>query len=416
MFAKTFLTTLIFIAFCGCQQNIQTDNIKFGLDVLVDSNINLLQGKRIGVITNQTGVNTEGKHIVDLLFQADGVELVALFGPEHGIRGNIEGGFKIDTQVDNKTGVPILSLYGKTKKPTPEMLENIDLLIFDIQDIGTRFYTYISTMSVAMEAAAENNIPFMVLDRPNPIMGAIVEGPVLEEGFESFVGIHKIALRHGMTIGELAVLFNEEKFLANGIKADLTVVKLENWKRNHYYNEFGIEWIKPSPNIPDIETAFLYPGIGLLEATIVSEGRGTTRPFKNIGAPWLNNVTLLHKLQLLKFEGISVDTTSYVPVDMPGIAMNPKFEGQKCFGLQLSITDPYEFQSAAFGINLICLIKKLHPDRFAWRSERGIDIMSGTDKFRKAVDSGKTAEQILKILHQDVLEFKELREKYLLYE
>lgn len=389
---------------------------KLGIDVMEQNEFAVLQGKRVALITNQTGVDSRGNHIIDLFFNAAGVDFVALFGPEHGIRGDVEGGFEIKDQKDPKTGVPIFSIYGNTKKPTPEMLQGIDVLIFDIQDVGARFYTYISTMSLCMEAAAENNIEFMVLDRPNPITGAIVEGPVLEDEYKSFVGIHPIALRHGMTVGELARMFNEEGWLANGVKANLTIIPMENWYRNGWYGELGLKWIKPSPNMPSAMTALLYPGIGLLETCNISEGRGTLQPFEVIGAPWLDHVQLANALRDKSLQGIQLDTTSYIPVDMPGAAVNPAYEGQRCRGLRLLVTNPLEFHSVAFGLHLICAIKKLHPDQFAWNSQRSPRLMFGNDETVVAIEAGQAAEQIIDSWMPKLEAFKLTREKYLLYE
>ena len=406
---------LVFILL-GCHSQSSEPSVKFGLDVLMKSKLDLLKGKRVGVITNQTGVDSKGTHIIDLLYQAPAVELVAIFAPEHGIRGDVEGGDQIDNQKDTKTGVPILSIYGQTRKPIPEMLQDIDVLIFDIQDVGTRFYTYISTMSLCMEAAAENNIEFVVLDRPNPISGTIVEGPVLEEKYKSFVGIHPIALRHGMTVGELARMFNEEGWLTDGVKAKLTVIKIKNWKRENWYGDLGLKWIKPSPNMPSPTTALLYPGMGLLESCNISEGRGTNKPFENIGAPWLDQVTITKILNEAKIPGIKIDTTSYIPVDMPGAAMNPKFEGQRCNGLLLTITEPQRFTSVEFGIHLICAIKAIHPDKFAWKSPQSPLRMFGKIETPQAIDQGKSPEEIFGSWHSKVEPFKKTRDKYLLYE
>lgn len=410
------LVQSLVIILLSCSTHNQDSPMKLGIDVLVESKLNLLQGKRVGVITNQTGVDSKGNHIIDLLYQAPGVELVALFGPEHGIRGDREGGYQIDNQKDIKTGIPIYGIYGKTKKPTFEMLQNIDVLIFDIQDVGTRFYTYISTMSLCMEAAAENHLEFMVLDRPNPIIGAMVEGPVLEKEYLSFVGIHPIALRHGMTVGELAQLFNEQGWLANGVKAKLTVISMENWRRNSWYGESGLKWIKPSPNMLSPVTALLYPGIGLLETCNISEGRGTTRPFENIGAPWFNHAAVAKILNLARIPGIKVDTTSFIPLDMPGAVMNPEYEGQLCKGLLFTITDPHLFPCVSFGIHLICAIKKLHPDQFAWSSPRSPLIMFGNEQTPGAIDEGRSPQEVIQSWQPKLNEFKKLREKYLLYE
>ncbi len=390
--------------------------LKYGSDVFMEKYIHQLKGKRVGLITNHTAVNRQGHHIADLLHRAGDIHLVALFGPEHGIRGAVEAGFHVNADTDEATGVPIFSLYGETRKPTPDMLKDIDVLIFDIQDIGTRFYTYISTMALAMEAAAEKRISFIVFDRPNPINGRIVEGPVLEDGYQSFVGIHPIALRHGMTVGELARLFNEEGYLPNHLKAELMIMPVENWKRTDSIDASVQHWIKPSPNITDIETAFLYPGMGLLEATNISEGRGTPLPFKNIGAPWVDNITLSGELKKINLPGVHFDTASFIPVDLPGIAMDPKYNGENCKGLRFHVSDQDQFQSVALGIHLICIFKKLHPDQFRWRSQRSIDIMAGTDKFRLAVDSGQSADQIIEMLQTDVDRFKSVRQKYLLYQ
>lgn len=413
---KIIFFNLLFVALISCSNTPAMKPVELGLDVLQINQFALLKNKKVGVITNQTGLDSKGQHIADIVHSAPEVELVALFGPEHGIRGNIEGGFTVSKQIDEQTGVPIFSLYGDTRKPTSEMLQNIDVLVFDIQDVGTRFYTYISTMALALEAAAENDIQFVVLDRPNPITGNIVEGPVLEEEFKSFVGIYPIALRHGMTVGELAILFNEEGYLKDGIKADLSVVPMNNWRRNTWYSELDLKWIRPSPNMPDPETALLYPGIGLLEAAVISEGRGTSIPFKNIGAPWLDSATLVEELKKINFEGISFDTTSFIPIDMPGAAVNPKFEGLRCKGLKLSVTEPMSFMSVKFGVHLICLIRRMHPDKFDWRSVRGIDILAGTDEFRKSVDAGVAAEEILSSFELELEKFMAVRDKYLLYE
>jgi uncharacterized protein YbbC (DUF1343 family) len=413
---RILLLHLSIIFFLECAAQCSAQPVKLGIDVLMESKLDLLKDKRVGVITNQTGVDSKGSHIIDLLYQAPEVELVALFAPEHGIRGDVEGGYHIDNQKDAKTGVPILSIYGKTKKPTPEMLHNIDVLIFDIQDVGTRFYTYISTMSLCMEAAAENKIEFMVLDRPNPITGTIVEGPILEEQYKSFVGIHPIALRHGVTVGELARMFNEEGWLASGVKAKLTIVPLKNWKRDSWYGELGLEWIKTSPNMPSPTTALLYPGMGLLETCNISEGRGTNRPFENIGAPWLDHAAISLTLKKIPIPGIKIDTTSYIPIDMPGAAINPVYEGQRCNGLFFTISDPHRFLSVAFGIHLICAIKKMHSDKFTWNSPRSPLIMFGNDETPKAIDEGKLPEEIIQSWQLKLEEFKKIRQKYLLYD
>jgi uncharacterized protein YbbC (DUF1343 family) len=393
--------------------------VRTGLDVVVASGFSEFKGKRVGIITNQTGIDLERRHIADLFHEADGVQLVALFGPEHGIRGDIEGGAKITTRVDDKTGVTVYSLYGETRKPTPEMLKNIDALIFDIQDVGARFYTYISTMSLAMEAAAELKIPFYVLDRPNPI-GDLVEGPVLDMAQRSFVGIHPIALRHGMTVGELAQMFNDQGWLQTGpkkapqtIKADLRIIKMEGWRRDMLFDETGLPWVMPSPNMTSPVTALLYPGIGLLEATNFSEGRGTNSPFEKVGAPWADSKQLIEKLQN-HFPGIYLRPIDFIPVDLPGKAMNPKFEGSGCRGLQLDITQPRAFHAVAFGVHLLCALQEKYPKKFVLNENR-MARMSGQAWVGKMILAGKTPEAILARIEKETQAFRDLRVKYLLY-
>jgi uncharacterized protein YbbC (DUF1343 family) len=346
-----------------------------GLEVIVAEDFKPLHGKTIGLITNHTGSDRQGRHIVDLFLRAKGVRVAALFGPEHGIRGRSEGGAKIATQSDSASGLTIYSLYGATRKPSPEMLHGLDALVFDMQDAGARFYTYISTMSLAMEAAAEADIDFYVLDRPNPI-GGRVEGPVLEEEHRSFVGIHPVALRHGMTIGELAQMFlGEGWILPRGDLnhsgkppqtpwAKLRIIRMQNWRHSLLFSETGLPWIAPSPNMTSLQAALLYPGVALLEATNFSEGRGTVRPFEVIGAPWLDPARLMAELQHV-MPGIVLEATRFTPVAIPGKVMNPKFENQECPGLALAVTEPHRFETVKFGVALLCALHKIHPDEFA---------------------------------------------------
>jgi uncharacterized protein YbbC (DUF1343 family) len=393
--------------------------VRSGLDVVVASSFSEFKGKRVGIITNQTGIDQERNHIADLFHEAEGVELVALFGPEHGIRGDIEGGAKITTRVDAKTGVTVYSLYGETRKPAPEMLKNTDALIFDVQDVGARFYTYISTMALAMEAAAEAKIPFYVLDRPNPI-GDLVEGPVLDPAHRSFVGIHPIALRHGMTVGELAQMFNEEGWLQTGpkdasqtIKADLHVIKMEGWRRDMLFEETGLPWIMPSPNMTSPVTALVYPGMGLLEATNFSEGRGTQSPFEKVGAPWAESNKLLERLQD-RVPGIYLRPLDFIPIDIPGKAMNPKFKGTGCRGLQLDVTQPHTFQSVAFGIHLLCALREIYPKKFVLNEDR-MARLSGQAWVGKMILAEKKPEAVLQRIEKETQTFRDLRQKYLLY-
>ena len=265
--------------------------VKTGLDN-VTSFAEVFQNQRIGIITNHTAYNKSGLHIVDVFAAMKTVQIKALFGPEHGIRGDTDAGGKIADENDPSRNIPIYSLYGKTLKPTPEMLKDIDILVFDIQDIGARFYTYVWTMALAIEAAAENNIRFIVLDRPNPITGNHVEGNILDMNYSTFVGKYPIPVRHGMTIGELAMMFNGEGWSYDRVQCDLQIIPAKNWQREMWFDQTGLKFIKPSPNIPDLMTAIIYPGMCLLEGTNVSEGRGTQEPFKIFGAPWIDSAKL----------------------------------------------------------------------------------------------------------------------------
>ncbi|TYS63818.1 DUF1343 domain-containing protein [Bacillus infantis] len=382
---------------------------ELGIEVLLDDEKELIEGKRVGLITNPTGVDQELNSIVDLLHNDPEVELTALYGPEHGVRGSAQAGEYVEFYTDEKTGLPVYSLYGATKKPTPEMLENVDVLLFDIQDVGTRFYTYIYTMAYAMEAAKENDIPFIVLDRPNPLGGTEVEGPVLETPYKSFVGNYEIPLRHGMTVGELAKLFNEEF----KIGADLTVVKMKGWKRDMLYDETGLQFVMPSPNMPTLDTALVYPGAALIEGTNVSEGRGTTKPFELIGAPFINADNLAQQLNSLNLKGVSFRAASFTP-------SISKHAGKLSHGIQIHITDPDEFEPVKTGLHIVKSIHDLYPEDFAFRAEdsRGIsffDQLIGNGWVREAIEEGKSVEWIESQRKDELKDFTKVRKDYLMY-
>lgn len=414
------LILLVFLAFLTPQLHSQKQpTIRTGLDVVVATDFSDFTGKRVGLVTNHTGIDRDGRHIADLFKQAKGAELVALFGPEHGVRGQAEAGAKIASGIDSLTGVKVYSLYGEINKPTAAMLQNIDVLIFDIQDVGARFYTYISTMALAMEAAAEAKIPFYVLDRPNPI-GDLVEGPGLDPAERSFVGMYPIALRHGMTVGELAQMFNEEGWLKTGpketpqtIKADLHVIKMDGWRRDMVFVETGLPWVSPSPNMTSPATALLYPGTCLLEATNFSEGRGTHSPFEKVGAPWLDSQELMARLQD-RVPGIDLRPIDFIPLDIPGKALNPKFKGTGCRGLQLEVTDPHQFRAVAFGIHLLCALQALHPKQFVIK-ENSMARLSGQRWVAQMILAGNKPATILERIEKETAGFRELRQKYLLY-
>ena len=392
----------------------QNSKVLTGADILLSDSLDLVTNKNVGIVTNHTGLLSNGTHIVDTLNSLNQVNVVVLFGPEHGIRGDAPDGHSISDGKDSKTGIQVYSLYGKTKKPTKEMLKNVDILVFDIQDIGARFYTYISTMFFAMQAAVENNIPILILDRPNPINGIRVEGPIIQEGFKSFVGIANIPIMHGMTIGELALFFNEENLLNDNLKADLKIIKMQNWTRNMYFDETGLTWVNPSPNMTSLETALLYPGLCLIEGTNISEGRGTPTPFLNIGAPFINSDSLISKLNSYKLEGISYSKINFTPVEIPNMASKPKFEKENCNGIYFTITDRQKLNSLKLGLVLIYSIMKLNPNDFSFR-ESSIDRLYGSSNLRTMLTKGFSPNEIMNTWKQDLEKFNQIRKKYLIY-
>lgn len=379
-------------------------NQKFalGAEMLMKDEKKLLKGKRVGLITNPTGVDQNLNSVVDLLNNDPDIQLEALYGPEHGVRGDAQAGQYVDYYIDEVTGLPVYSLYGKTRKPTPEMLENIDVLVFDIQDVGTRFYTYIYTMALAMEAAQEKGIPFIVLDRPNPLGGKKVEGPVLDPKFASFVGQYAIPLRHGMTVGELARLFNKEF----DIGADLTVVKMKGWKRNDYFDETGLQFVMPSPNMPTLETALAYPGAALIEGTNVSEGRGTTKPFELIGAPFISSPELVTRLNQLDLPGVTFRAASFTPTFS-------KHSGKLSHGVQIHITDRNEYEPVETGLHIVKTLKDLYPEQV--QLTPFFDNLIGNGWIRPAIEDGMTVKEMESRWKKDLKEFEKVRKKYLMY-
>ncbi|CEG25475.1 cell wall regulatory locus protein [Bacillus sp. B-jedd] len=383
---------------------------QLGAEALLKDHKDLIKGKRVGLITNPTGVDKNLTSIVDLLFNDPDVELTALYGPEHGVRGSAQAGQYVEYYIDEKTNLPVYSLYGKTRKPTPEMLENIDVLLFDIQDVGTRFYTYIYTMAYAMEAAKENNIPFIVLDRPNPLGGVKVEGPVLDASkYTSFVGNYAIPLRHGMTVGELAKLFNKEF----NIGADLTVVEMKGWKRSMYFDETPFEFVMPSPNMPTLETALVYPGGALIEGTNVSEGRGTTKPFELIAAPFINADDLAAELNGLDLPGVKFRAASFIPTFS-------KHSGVLSHGIQIHITNRDAFQPVETGLHIVKTIHDMYPDKFQFRApdSKGIsffDLLVGNGWIRQGIEDGKSVEEMKAQWEDELDQFMDVRDKYLIY-
>lgn len=375
-----------------------------GVEVLLEDQKDLLKGKKVGLITNPTGIDSKLTSIVDLLHNDPDIELTALFGPEHGVRGDAQAGAYVEFYIDEKTKLPVYSLYGQTKKPTPKMLENVEVLVFDIQDVGTRYYTYIYTMAYAMEAAKENNIPIVVLDRPNPQGGLSVDGPVLEPDAASFVGLYPIPTKHGMTVGELASFFNE-KF---EIGADLTVVKMKGWKRSMDYDDTGLPFVLPSPNMPTVSTTFAYPATGLVEGTNLSEGRGTTKPFELIGAPFINSTDLAAKLNSLSLPGVKFRAASFTPTFS-------KHAGKLSHGIEIYVTDREEFEAVPTGLHIIKTVHDMYPKDFQFLSSNFFDKLIGNTWVRPMILEGASVTDIMYKYQKEQDEFKKVRKEYLIY-
>ncbi|WP_406818023.1 exo-beta-N-acetylmuramidase NamZ family protein [Metabacillus indicus] len=375
-----------------------------GVEVLLEDEKELLKGKKVGLITNPTGIDSNLNSIVDQLHNDPEIELTALFGPEHGVRGDAQAGSYVEFYIDEKTGLPVYSLYGATKKPTPEMLENVEILLFDIQDVGTRYYTYIYTMAYAMEAAKENNIPIVVLDRPNPQGGDSVDGPVLEPEAASFIGLYPIPTKHGMTVGELASLFNEEF----NIGADLTVVKMRGWKRSMDYDDTGLPFVLPSPNMPTVSTAFVYPATGLIEGTNLSEGRGTTKPFELIGAPFINSTDLAAELNALSLPGVKFRAASFTPTFS-------KHAGKLSHGVEVYVTDREEFDAVPTGLHIIKTVHDMYPEDFQFLENNFFDKLIGNTWTRPMILEGAAVSDITDKYKKDLDAFKKVRKEYLIY-
>ena len=393
---------------CQIQKPVET-----GLDQISEFS-HLFKNKRIGIITNHTAYNLKNENIIDIFSNQVEAKINALFGPEHGIHGENAAGEKVADQIDTDTKIPIYSLYGKTLKPTPEMLQNIDVLVFDIQDIGARFYTYIHTMSLAMEAAAENNITFVVLDRPNPINGIDIEGNILEREFATFVGLYPIPVRHGMTVGELASMINGEGWLKNHVEANLYVVPMKGWMREFWFDNTGLKWRPPSPNIPDLNVATVYPGTCLFEGTNISEGRGTYKPFLVIGTPWFYNDQFSMINKLIDLPGVQFGPISFTPISIPNMAPEPKYINLKLTGVSLFITDRKTFRPYLTGIALVKFLYEIDKRNFKWNTNH-FDRLCGSNRIREFITKGKTVEDIKFWIDQGLADFKQIRTKYLLY-
>ena len=378
--------------------------VRLGIEVLLSDSIHLVAGKRVGLITNHTGITPDGKSTIDLLYGAKGVRLTALFAPEHGIRGQAAAGQRIDDEVDSKTGVPIFSLYGATRVPTPEMLKDVDVLVFDIQDIGSRTYTYQWSMALASEVATANGKDFIVLDRPNPVRGDIVEGGVLDPAYASFVGQYAVALRSGLTPGELI------RFLigTGQVKASVKVVPMQGWKRSMWWDETLLPWRNPSPNIRSFDAALLYTGTVFFEGTNLSEGRGTPAPFQRIGAGWLKDAgEIARELNKRGLPGVSFDSTSVT------IEQGQKWGGQTIPMISVTVTDRVAIKPYQVGLQMLRAIYSRHKGEFQWRVQ-SIDRLSGSGRAREAVELDKL-DALIREFDQESREFSRQTAPYLIY-
>jgi uncharacterized protein YbbC (DUF1343 family) len=373
--------------------------VQTGLDVLESQKFAPLRGKRVGLITNHTGLDSQERNIVDLLSHAPDVQLIALFSPEHGLAGRNDE--RIASSKDPATGLPVYSLYGETRRPTEEMLKGIDALVFDIQDAGVRFYTYTVTMAYCMEEAAKRHIAFFVLDRPNPLGGEIVEGPMLDVDKTSFVAYYPLPVRYGLTIGELAQLFNAE----NHIGADLHVIAMRNWHRNYFFESTGIKWIPPSPNLRTIKGSILYPGIEILQSAGVSVGRGTQTPFEEFGAPWLNGDEVAAVLNARNLPGVRFSGQPFIPI--AGL-----YSGQRCGGVALRVTDRFKVRSMRMGLEIAAILQKLYPKQFD--SAKLLELVGNTDTIQQ-LQTGVPPEKIVASWSASLTAFDQMRRRYFLY-
>jgi uncharacterized protein YbbC (DUF1343 family) len=383
----------------AAQPHSHSSHIQVGLDVLEIEKFSPLKGKRVGLITNHTGLDSQGRSTIEALAHATNVKLVALFSPEHGIAGHADE--KIATSKDASTGLPIYSLYGDHLRPTDEMLAGLDALVFDVQDAGVRFYTYTTTMAYCMEEAAKHNIAFFVLDRPNPLGGEIVEGPMLDPDKTSFVAYYPLPIRYGLTIGELAQLFNSE----NHINADLHVIQLKNWHRNLFFESTSLRWVPPSPNLRTLKGSLLYPGLEILQNAGVSVGRGTESPFEEFGAPWINGEEVAAELNARDLAGVHFVNQPFVPVS--GL-----YTGRRCGGVGVRVTDRSTLRSMRVGLEIAALLQKKYPKDF---DASKLILLLGNADAVNALQGGTPPEKIIESWSKDLAAFDSVRRKYFLY-
>jgi uncharacterized protein YbbC (DUF1343 family) len=404
---KPVLSALILLTAAGgvpAQEFRSAEPVRPGIEVFLDDIPRSIRGKRLGLITNHAGIDRAGASDIDLIAAHPDVKLVALFAAEHGIRGMAAAGEKVTDDRDPRSGLPIFSLYSaEDRGPTPEMLKDVDALVYDLPEVGGRTWTYVSTMALSMQAAARKRIPFVVLDRPNPIGGDIVEGALLDPAFKSFVGMYPIPARHGMTVGELATFFNEEF----GIGVDLIVVRAANWRRSQWFSDTGLPWRNPSPNLRSPAALNNYPGTVYFEGTNLTEGRGTDRPFEQVGAPWLDAPAVVKAMQEQRLPGVRFEA-----ITMSVERGAAKFPGQTIPGIRFVVTDREAYRPVRTSLQLIDKIRRQHPKEFAWG--KSIDRLTGSDKVRLSIDKG-TLPALLIEWDREAAAFVERRRPYLLY-
>ena len=398
------------------EEPLAVGRVKVGAERLLVDHRALVAGKRVGIITNHSAVVGD-QHLIDLLAADPEVTIAALFGPEHGLRGTADAGEAVAHSVDEQTGAPVYSLYGQTRRPTEEMLADVDVLLFDMQDVGTRFYTYPATMGRSMISAAEAGIPFVVLDRPNPLGGERMEGTIREEQFRSGIGLYPTPVTHGMTIGELARMIQGEGWHDGLEDLELHVVEIEGWDRSMLWTETGLEWVPPSPNIPDVETAFIYPGTCFFEGTTASEGRGTYQPFLQIGDVGIDSAAVVRELTGRGLSGLEFEAVYFVPESIPGMSKNPKLLGEKVSGVRLKVTDPKELAPVAVGMHLLDVFYHALPEdrREDFFNERGIHIRAGSEETKALIEAGGDVRKLIDGWEKDLQSFSQRREAYLLY-
>ena len=401
---------LIFSSFAFSSMT-ATPQVKTGLENLLENHLDLIQGKRLGVLANQTSVDSKGRHIVELLSDHSLIVTV-LFGPEHGFMGNVEDAALIGDAVYED--IRLYSLYGEFLAPTPGMLKDVDVLVYDIQDVGVKFYTFISNLFLAMHAAKRENIPIIVLDRPNPINAEIVNGAITNPAFSSFVGVLPLPICYGMTVGEIAELFNNETYGGFSLGIDLTVIPMTGYKRDMWYDETGVPWIVPSPNMPTLETAVIYPGMCLMEGTNLSEGRGTDTPFLTIGAPYIDSKAWLDAIPKETIAGARAEPIAFQPKAIPGVVSRPKYRNERCHGLHFTVTDRDKLDPIALAVSVLCAVQKLYPEEF--KMTKYMDKLWGNEDLRALISEGHDYHSILQTIEHGLVQFKKVREKYLRYD